>query len=345
MKKDANIIIYNSDLIIRNGSELATLTVFYDKVFLPYTSSATCDLFAGPRFFDVKLPRGVDETAEREFIDDVAHWSRVYYPLILEKVVERLPPPPWGDKPPLNKLSTLNLSEKIKHLAKTRTAQRSIAIGKEPFGSEDAEENLEKGVIKEDLIKQDLALHFLRPDLNLPQLFIIEGVKPSRELLKAVEARATFDYLLPALGYLNAYEILEVREKVKDLREGFSMHLQKLSKGVEASLKGGESPDEIESWAKSIIETELIPDYREFRRQLAAERSGFWNKVLDATAKIFQIEAAPWSPKFYGELLKAIGVTVLTASAERKESLSNRAQAYHFMRLVEDSELLREGKG
>src|SRR5215208_4749117 len=139
MKKDANAIIYNSDLIIRNGSELATLSVFYDKIFLPYTTPATCVVFAGPRLFEVTMPKGIDEKAEREFIDDVAHWSRVYCPLILEKVVERLPPPPWGDKPPLNKLSTLNLSEKIKQLAKTRTAQRSIAIGKVPFGSEDAE--------------------------------------------------------------------------------------------------------------------------------------------------------------------------------------------------------------
>jgi hypothetical protein len=131
-----------------------------------------------------------------------------------------------------------------------------------------------------------------------------------------------------------------VRDKVKDLREGFSMHLQKLSRDVEDGLKSGESLDEIESWTKSVIETELIPDYREFRRQLVAERSGFWNKVLDAAAKVFQIEAVPWSPKVYGELLKAIGVTILTTTAEGEERLSNRSQAYHFMRLVEDSELL-----
>lgn len=347
MKKDVNAIVYNSDLIIRNASELATLCVFYDKVYLPYTSPATCDLFAGPRFFDVRMPRGMDRTAEEQFIDDVGYWSRVYYPLILEKVVERLPQPPWGEKPPLNKLSTLNLSERIKQLTKasSRTASRSITIGKSPLGEGDVEENIKEGVIKEDLIKQDLALHFLRPDVDLPQLFIYEGTEPSRELLKAVEARATFDYLLPAIGYLNAEEILQVREKVKDLREGFSMHLQKLSKGVEDALKGDESLNEIDRWAKSVVETELIPDYREFRRQLAAQRSGFWSKVLDATAKVFQIEAAPWTPKFYGEFLKAIGVTILTATAERKDSLSNKSQAYHFMRLVEESDLMRADKG
>lgn len=347
MKKDVNAIIYNSDLIIRNASELATLSVFYDKVFLPYTTPATSDLLAGPRVFSVKLPRGFDAKGEQEFFDDVGYWSRVYYPLIQEEVIERLPPPPWGDKPPLEKLSTINLSERIKLLTQdsTRTAQRSLAISNKPFGQEEVQDDFEKGVMKEDLIKQDLALHFLRPDLDLPQIFINDGANPSREFLKAIEARATFDYLLPALGRLNADEILEVRRKVKDLREGFSMHLQELSKGIEDRLKGGESLDEIEPWARSIIETQVIPDYRQFRRQLAAERSGFWNKVLDSTAKVFQIEAAPWTPKFYGEFLKAIGVAILTTTAERKEKLSNRSQAYHFMRLVENSELLHTDDG
>ena len=67
--------------------------------------------------------------------------------------------------------------------------------------------------------------------------------------------------------------------------------------------------------------------------------------MLDSTAKVFQIEAAPWTPKFYGEFLKAIGVAILTTTAERKEKLSNRSQAYHFMRLVENSELLHTDDG
>jgi hypothetical protein len=53
----------------------------------------------------------------------------------------------------------------------------------------------------------------------------------------------------------------------------------------------------------------------------------------------------PWTPKFYGEFLKAIGVTILTVTAERKDNLSNKSQAYHFMRLVEEAELLRADKG
>ncbi len=343
MRKDSNTIIYNSDLIIRNGSEMATLCVFYDKVMLPHTTPQTCDLLAGPRCYEVTQPKGYNQVADEQFIEDVATFSRHYYPLILEKVIERLPPPPWGDKPPYSKWKEINLREIIKQLATTqRTAQRSISFSTRPLAEdEEVVDDLANGTFKEDLIKRDLVLHFLRPDLDLPQLFVCQERRPPRELLKAVEARAVFDYLLPALGPLKADQILEVRERVKDLREGFSMHLQKLSKGVEGAVKSGEPIVEIEYWAKSVIETELIPDYREFRRQLASQRSGFWNKVLDAGSKIFQIQAAPWTPKFYYEFLKAMGVTLLTASAEHKESLSNRSQAYHFMMRVEDSDLLK----
>jgi hypothetical protein len=53
--------------------------------------------------------------------------------------------------------------------------------------------------------------------------------------------------------------------------------------------------------------------------------------------KILEISAAPWTLKFYGDVLKALGVTALTYNAERKESLTNRSQAFQFMSAVEES--------
>src|SRR5262249_6322909 len=132
----------------------------------------------------------------------------------------------------------------------------------------------------------------------------------SREIMKFLEAKSVFSYCLPKLRKLNAEQILQVRERVKDTREGFSLHLQKLSKGVEQRLRGGESDAEIEQFAKSVVETDLIPDYGEFRRQLGAERLGNWKTVLDAAGKILSIDANPWTPKFWGEILAALGVPV-----------------------------------
>lgn len=118
------------------------------------------------------------------------------------------------------------------------------------------------------------------------------------------------------------------------------MHLQELSKDVEQRLQAGESITEIERFAKSVVKTDLIPDYKEFRRQSAAERRGFWATALDATGKILEIDANPLTPKFRGGVLQAVGVPVMAAD-KRKEELSNKRQAFQFMKSVESSSVTR----
>jgi hypothetical protein len=84
------------------------------------------------------------------------------------------------------------------------------------------------------------------------------------------------------------------------------------------------------------LETDLIPDYKEFRRQLEAEQAGKIKKVLDVAGKIMEIDAAPWTPKFWGLLLKAFGMSAIETAADQKQRLSNHYQAYELMREVED---------
>ena len=90
------------------------------------------------------------------------------------------------------------------------------------------------------------------------------------------------------------------------------------------------------AYADDFVQTNIIPDYREFCRQLTAERAGRWAKYLDVLDKVFQIEAPVTSPKFYGDLAKALGFATLDAINERKAQLTNQRQAFQFMRTVED---------
>lgn len=113
------------------------------------------------------------------------------------------------------------------------------------------------------------------------------------------------------------------------------MHLWKLSKGLEEHAKENAPVKEIAKYAKNLIETDLIPDYREFHRQLAATKAGRLEKFLDAAGKIVEIDAAPWTPKFLGLLLKAMGLSIVTAASEREQLLSNKYQAFQFMSEIE----------
>jgi hypothetical protein len=335
MNKNANQVIYSSDLIIRDSTELATLCVFYDKVFLPYTSQESSRKYTGPRILSADLPKGMDPDFDREFIEDVNHWWERNKLLFEHQVIERLAP---GHNIPAEKiLAKLAPSERLQALtdASIRVAGLQMTMSNDPFGKVTPKEDIEKGFFQEVLIKQDLVLHFLRTDLKVPKLLISEGKKPPLDYLKALEARATFSYLIPTLGSLNPEEILNVRTKVKDTREGFSMQLQQLSRDIEDRLRGGESSNEIAYLVKTIIETKLVPYYHEFKRQLAVERTSKGKRILDLIGRISEIDVAPSTPRFWAEFLKALGLT-LPSPAEQKEKLSNESQAFQFMRIIED---------
>lgn len=189
------------------------------------------------------------------------------------------------------------------------------------------------------LIRLDLARHFLRNDIAIPQIFALTTGRSSQDILVALEAAATFRYLLPKIRTYHPTQILELRDKVKDTREGFTMHLWKLSKGLQEQARDGTSLADIAGFAESLTKTDLIPDYREFQRQLQSMRADKWGKVLDAAGKVAEIDAAPWTPKFWALILKAIGMTALRSDSERASALSNKYQAFKFMSYVEQTSL------
>jgi hypothetical protein len=153
--------------------------------------------------------------------------------------------------------------------------------------------------------------------------------------LKVIQAERIFKYLLPSLNALRPEEILEVRDKVQDTREGFSLHLQRLSKDIEEQLSEDASAVEVSKYAQSVVETELVPDYREFERQLSAENAGFWANVLNKTKAVCEIDVPPWTPKFYAELVSRLGLAALETIEDKKTKLTNKRQAFNFMRAFE----------
>lgn len=178
-------------------------------------------------------------------------------------------------------------------------------------------------------------LHLLRDDIKVPILFTSQNSVYNRECLKSLMALSAFKFLLPQINNLHPDQILEVRNAVADTREGFSMHLQTLSKEVENRIEEGDSLADVSRYAQSVVETMLVPQYTEFRRQIAAKKAGFWGKVLDKASKFAEIDAAPWTPKFYAELINALGFTILSGVSERENTLSNRSQAHQFLNVAE----------
>jgi hypothetical protein len=398
-------VVYNSDLIIRDRSELASLCAFYDKVLLPFRGD-----------FDGVIPGVGDLNYEKV---NIRSWELENGTLFDEGVLSRLPPhepgykwqafatssqkrrelviylkpenipddaslnyeegtdpyfscqsgwrtalrhqmPEWGEILPSDVVlerqrwkiyffpphSYSNSDSFVREVEKVRvsrtieqvetTTKKVAAIPQEQISAILAMPVRTIRVGDKDYIAADLAAHLTRTDINLPQIFASSKGQPiGRDILVALEAEAVFKYLLPKIHICHPTQILELREKIAETREGFTMHLWKLSKGLEEHARDGTSVSEIAEFARNLIETELIPDYREFRRQIAAIKAGKWEKFLDAAGKIVEIDAAPWTPKFWGLLLKALGLSFVTAAGEQQEVLSNKYQAFKFMSEVE----------
>lgn len=78
------------------------------------------------------------------------------------------------------------------------------------------------------LAASDMMSHVKRDDISYPELLNSNDGNHIRELIIQLEARHIMSYLLPKLGSLCIEDILEVRARVANTREGFAFHVQEL---------------------------------------------------------------------------------------------------------------------
>src|SRR5207249_1171416 len=114
----------------------------------------------------------------------------------------------------------------------------------------------------------DLLSHIFCPHKPSPELFISDQTDTRTSHLAFVLVQLLFQYQVPQIGTPNVEQILEVRDYLKDTKEGFTYYIHEMTDDVEQRLKGG-NLYEIEA-ARKTFERKILPQYEEFRRQLAA---------------------------------------------------------------------------
>lgn len=324
-------IAYNSDVIIDDPGMLGSLCVFYDRLMLPNVASnhyielrRESDESSSLEVSAVEVTLKWEHPKKGQIISgqDIDDWESANSALFADGVIRRFDPPPSNTIKDFLGLRDPELFELLLKSPHVLTGK----IDKSPYFTETTFY----------MIRQATLEHFLRDDLNLPSIFLTRNLSDTRRIFTALEAKSVFSYVIPKISNLHPDQFLEVRQKVSDNREGFLMHLQKLSKEVESRTKEGAPLIEIEHTARAIVEIDLIPDYIEFMRQLESEKAGFWKNVLDRSSKVLEIDAAPWTPKFWADLIRCVAMTSIDAVSSRKESLTNKHQAFHFMKKLED---------
>jgi hypothetical protein len=130
--------------------------------------------------------------------------------------------------------------------------------------------------------------------------------------------------------------VLEIRETLRDTKEGFTYYIFKAVDEVEDRLTSSDSLD-VEEAALKTVQRNLLYEYAEMRRQLEGKRVGLWSNVLAAGSTFLQIDASPWTPKFYGQIIETFfNVIGKTAEAEAT-SRSNASQAFQYLAQLEST--------
>lgn len=328
----AREIMYNSGVHVADRKMLATLAVFYDRIWLPHVGSASVEMAEfvesapGQWRLDTVEIEGtsfIDADGKSWSIDRFTNdWNERHDALFEADVLCRLPPPPRDRR--------IALIRELGWPAGSILPELDLILEDIP-GLRPSYADGRKAI----MVWQDHLLHMLRRDINKPALFLLADQAGRREAAKSVLAESVLSFSLPRLTELTPEEILEVRRVTADNREGFMAHLQGLSGALDKLLKDGADQRELSETAGDVIQTKFVPDFLEFKRQLGSVRVGKAKRILDPASKVLEISSSPWSPKFWYDLVRAAYFTVSGAAENRKEDKTNKALAFNFIRKLE----------
>lgn len=299
-------LTYSSDLIIRDPGVLASLCVFFDTVYLPYLPTDNAGLFL--RLTETEGDPGVDFVEMASAGEYHHRWDAEHSLLFAGSVLQRLPQPSHEveiDEEALGRI-TFRLSPNVSGFSRR-------------------------------LYFLTRVIHLLRSDQLAPHVIDADHETPTRQGYKWLMAHEAFAYFVLSLTELTSEQILEVRDEVADTREGFAMHLQKLSRETERRSSAGDPLDTIKAHARSIIETDLIPDFMEFRRQLSAKRAGFWCKLLDVAAKSVRLLVPMTQPELAGSGFATLSAIMAITCERRGDRNTNVGLAFQFLNKLTSS--------
>lgn len=336
-----NEVVYNNGVLVSDAKALATLAVFYDRIWLPHVGTSKVPMIGfmetTPGKWKVRVIHMhnfhfVGRDGKTWSIDRFTNdWNERHSSLFDADVLRRLPPIDIKINEEVSDVFGRDAREIVPNLD-------LVAEDIPKFRSREVRAEGEVRTHQEIYLWQDHLMHLLRRDQDRPAVFLLSGQKGRREVAKSALAESVLSYCLPQLRELEPEEILEVRRLTADNREGFMAHLQGLSGALDALVKGGAKRHELEDAAADVIQTKLIPDYQEFKRQLGSARVGKMKRILDPASKILEINSSPLTPKFWYDLVRALSFVVTGASENRKEGQTNKSLSFSFIRKLESQQ-------
>ena len=321
-------ITYSSGLI-PSPEHMSTLAVFYDEIWLPYPcGSIMIQGSETTRTETITFP-----SLRKESEDIYKSKSDIFKPLFDEKNYQ-------GLSRTKKSLSEQEYPGSLDNILMLRIIKESLKLS---FPSQ--HEQVDKLSLLQamnasvDFSRQSeyegtehlsLAAHALYGTKPSPELFISNPSDTSTSRLAVSLAQSIYAYMIPQLQTLNSEQILYVRDYLKGTKEGFAYYINEMTDDVKRRIRDDNFSD-LEA-SRETFERKIQPQYEEFRRKLAAKKTGFWSKMAVAGGKFLQVDAAPWTPKFWGAVLELCGISLDEFSKSEQENfLSNQSQAFNYI--------------
>ena len=292
---------------------MSTLAVFYDEIWLPYPYELHRLLpYHGGLLDVISMDDDVLSylrNAEDIYVEQRSQWETLFRQGII-KTLEPL----FASEIPLYLLD----QDTPHRLSKFQERLKN-------FSSHGAHGNL---IISPQQIASGsfaLAIHSLYVFKSRPELFISDPSDTHTSRLAGFLVDAIFQLKIPQLKTLNAEQILEVRYKLRNFKEGFTDYVIRLTNDVEALLQSGETSELVA--AQKIAERYFETDYRQIRRQIEPLKIMFGGSILAAGGAFFLTAAVQTTPALlaalavlYGTVLKDFWQTEVADSANDKQA-------------------------
>jgi hypothetical protein len=239
MADDKLSITYSSGLI-PPPELMSTLAVFYDEIWLPQPYELDPkSTWKNPLLSIMShlIPRN-----REDFVHQKRQWSLLYDSNLLKAL-------PGYD---IRKSSSFNQNKYDEELQKYFTQHR-----------------LKAQRVSKTIHDRCMISHLAYTNKLSPELFISNPSDTSTSRLAGFLADAIFQLKIPQLKTLNAEQILEVRYKLRNFKEGFTDYVIRLTNDVEALLRSGETSEAIA--AQKIAERHFETEYNQIRRDCSKD--------------------------------------------------------------------------
>ena len=105
----------------------------------------------------------------------------------------------------------------------------------------------------------------------------------------------SLDLALPPFACLNAEDVLEAREKLKNELIPFRAAMFTLAPKVRSGIGANLSMGELYKEARYIVETDVLPRLVELKRRLEVERGTFWRRLIQKAGSHLPSIALKWA--------------------------------------------------